>query len=364
MLVRIFLQWKTLVRLLMMLVWCPDPGHASPPTDPSGGTITMYNWEGDIPDSVLAAFTRETKITVNRQIYNSQEEAVASIRAGHIYDIAIIDGRFVSQLIEEDLLAPLNYEHLLNFKNISTNFRGLTYDPDNRYSIPYSWGTTGLLGNSAKIKIPVQGWADLWDERFAGQVAVSASYPREMIGMTLKSLGFSANSENPAEIDAALVRLLELRFDPTLLHRYYPNFGIAAMSTDSIKVAVGFAGDLVECRKKGLMIDYILPKEGLLLWGDTFVVPKASGHQAEAERFIDFLLRPEISAAIVNEKFYASANESARAFVLPQILANQAIYPTDAMLMKAEIIGALSPTGQQLFDNAWQRFLAVYPKSQ
>ena len=324
--------------------------------------ITLYNWDGDIPQSVLDAFTRETKVKIDYQVFNSQEEAIANIRAGKVYDVAVIDGRFMSQLTQEGLVKQLNFENLLNFKYISPNFRSLAYDPDNRYSVPYSWGTTGLLVNTGIEHDQIQSWADLWDERYAGKVAVSVSYPREAIGLTLKSLGYSANSEKPAEIEAALGKLLQLQLDPSFLHKHYPDFGMAAMTSGKVLIAVGFSGDLLESQKNGLSVEYILPKEGLLLWGDTFVVPASSRNQTTAELFIDFLLRPEISAEIVNQKYYASANEAARPFVDPQILANRAIYPTDAMLIKAEIIEALSPEGQRLLDATWQKFLAAYPE--
>lgn len=344
--------------------WLPASKVAA--TLPSGNRyaeeITVYNWEGDIPQSVLDAFTLETKIKINYQVFNSQEEAIANIRAGNVYDVAVIDSRFMSMLTQEGLLKPLNYENLLNFKYISPNFRGLAYDPDNRFSIPYSWGTTGLLVNTGIEHTPVHRWADLWDNRYAGKVAVSVSYPREAIGMTLKSLGYSANSDNPTEVEAALTKLLQLHLNPSFLYSYYPDFGLAAMMSGKILIAVGFSGDLLESQKNGLSVEYILPEEGLLLWGDTFVVPKSSRNQTTAELFIDFLLRPEISAEIVNQKYYASANEGARPFVHPEILANSAIYPTDSMLMRAEIIEALSPEGQQLLDATWQKFLAAYPE--
>jgi spermidine/putrescine transport system substrate-binding protein len=357
---KILLFW--LISLTMQ--WLPASQVSATP--PSGNQyaeeITVYNWEGDIPQSVLDAFTLETKVKINYQVFNSQEEAVANIRAGNVYDVAVIDSRFMSMLTQEGLLKPLNYENLLNFKYISPNFRGLAYDPNNRFSIPYSWGTTGLLVNTGIEQDPIHSWADLWDDRYAGKVAVSVSYPREAIGMTLKSLGYSANSEKPNEVEAALTKLLQLRPDPAFLYRYYPDFGMAAMMSGKIHIAVGFSGDLLESQKNGLAVDYILPKEGLLLWGDTFVVPKSSVNQATAELFIDFLLRPEISAEIVNQKYYASANEASRPFVHPEILKNSAIYPTDSMLVKAEIIEALSPEGQQLLDTAWQKFLAAYPE--
>lgn len=343
------------------------PGGAAqagdtPQDNGNGKEIIVYNWLEDIPQSVLDEFTRETKIRISIKVFNSQEEAVANIRDRHVYDVAVIDGRFVPSLAREGLLQQLNYQNILNFKYISPNFRGLTYDPDNRFCVPYSWGTTGLLVNTGIKHPPVKRWADLWSEHYAGKVAISASYPRESLGLTLKSLGYSANSEKPAELEAALAKLLQLQLEPSFLYRYYPDFGTPAMASGQVLVAVGFSGDLLESQKIGLPVDYILPEEGLLLWGDTFVVPASSRNQAAAELFIDFILRPEVSAEIVNQKYYASANEAARPFVDPQVLKNTAIYPTDSMLMKAEIIQALSPAGQRLYDTVWQKFLDAYPQ--
>ncbi|MBU1564589.1 MAG: spermidine/putrescine ABC transporter substrate-binding protein [Proteobacteria bacterium] len=364
------LQNVTPLRLLLFFLlflgiqWPPSSNisAAPPPGNLLADEIIIYNWEGDIPQSVLDAFTFETGVKISYQVFNSQEEAIVNIRAGNVYDVAIIDGRFISMLTQKSLLKPLNYENLLNFKYISPNFRGLAYDPDNRFSVPYSWGTTGLLINIGIEHAPVHSWADLWDKQYTGRVAVSASYPREAIGLTLKALGYSANSENPDEVEAALAKLLQLRLDPTYLYCYYPDFGMATMMSGKVLIAVGFSGDLLESQKKGLSVEYILPEEGLLLWGDTFVVPASSRNQNTAELFIDFLLRPKISAEIVNQKYYASTNEAARPFVHPRILANTAIYPTDSMLMKAEIIEALSPEGQRLLDATWQKFLAAYPQ--
>ena len=182
--------------------------------------------------------------------------------------------------------------------------------------------------------------------------------------MTLKSLGYSANTERPAEVEAALARLLQLKMNSKFLSRYYPDFGTPSLGSGEVDIAVGFSGDLLESREKGLAVEYILPEEGLLLWADTFVVPAKSRNKEAAELFIDFILRPEISAEIVNQKYYASSNEAARSFVHSEILQNVAIYPTDDMLMKAEILQPLTPEGQQLYDRIWQKFLDANPKPQ
>ena len=351
---------RTLIKILLLIG--PFAGawgaKAAEPQPAATAQLVFYDWQDDIPTPVLETFTRETGISIDYQTFASQEEAVEELAAGKVCDVAVIDGRFLPMLVKSDRLHRLNYENLTNFKYISPNFRSLSYDPDNLHSVPYSWGTTGILVNKTVVTETVQRWADFWDDRFRGRVALSISYPREALGLTLKSLGHSANSENPREIESALERLQQLELTPDSLTIRYPDFGPAMMHGKTVALAIGFSGDLLESRKLGGVVDYVLPEEGLLLWADTFVVPKSSRRQDAAELFINYLLRPEISAAIVNQKHYASANEAAQKLVDPEILADSAIYPSDAMLANAELIESLSPAGQVLVDSAWQRFLS------
>lgn len=325
--------------------------------------LVLYNWHDDIPAQVLESFTRQSGIAIDYHAFTSQEEAVEKLRAGKMCDVAVIEGRFIPTLVREKLLHRLNYQNLINIKNISPNFRNLTNDPDNLHSIPYSWGTTGILVNTALTGNGVRRWADFWSDRYRGRVALDTSYPREALGMALKSLGYSANSENPDEITTAFAKLHLLQLSPGSLRFTYPEFGLAMMSSNTAILAIGFSGDLLESRKQGLQVDYILPEEGLLLWADSFVVPKSSRQKENAELFINYLLQPEISAAIVNEKYYASANEAARPLIDPEILAEKAIYPSDTMLANAELIEALSPPAQAMVDTAWQNFLSRAGKS-
>ena len=351
-----------LARLIIGLLLAGCAPTIAPTQPPRTDEVVLYNWDGDIPQSVLDAFTQETNIKVNYQTYESQEEAIANLRAGKTYDVVIMDSRFIPLLTDTGLLAKLNYEHVVNFKNISPNFRGLAYDPGNEYSIPYSWGTTELLVRTDLVPAPVTQWADLWDPRYAHRVALWRGQPRETLALTLKSLGFSANSEKPAELEAALAKLLVLRPTLQFMEDYDPQSAAVAMASGKVALAMGYSGDFLDSQEKGLPLEYIAPGEGILLWGDTFVVPASSPHREAAEQIINFLLRPEISAAIANRKYYAPANEAALALIDPKLLDNPAIFPSQDTLRKAEIILPLSPAGQQLYDQVWQKFLEADPQ--
>jgi len=190
-----------------MLTACARP---TPSPLPLPTPLIFYNWQDDMPQAVLDAFTAESGVPVTYLTYESMEEAVANIQAGAVYDVVNLDHRFIPELAEAGRLAVINRQHVLNFKNISANFRGLVYDPQNQYSIPYNWGTTGLVVRSDLIAAPVTRWADLWDGRIAGKVALWRGEPREVLGLALRSLGYSANSERPAELEAALARLCRI----------------------------------------------------------------------------------------------------------------------------------------------------------
>lgn len=309
-----------------------------------------------MPQSVLDAFTEEFGVKVNYLVYESQEEAIANMQAGQIYDIVVMESRFIPQLVKENLLAKLDQGNIPNSKNLSADFRELAYDPGNHYSIPNTWGTTGLVVRSDLISEPVTRWDDLWDPRYAGKVGIWMDEPREVISLTLKSLGFSANSENPVELERALNRLLELK--PRMIALEDSNFSNpdGVMVTGKTVISMGYASSTLEAREYNPAITYLLPEEGALIWNDTLIIPANSPNQYTAELFLNYLERPEINAKLTNEFLYTTPNEAARPFIEADILNNPLIFPANADLVNAELILPLSPEAQQLYDDIWERF--------
>ncbi len=349
-----------LVGVLITLAGCgakPTP----PPTStvpPLAEELVFYDWEEDMPQSVLDAFTEEYGVEVTYLTYESQqEEALANMMAGEVYDVVVFDNDYIPLLIADGLLAEIDYRNVPNFDNISANFRDLAYDPGNRHSIPFNWGTTGLVVRSDLVEEPVTRWADLWDPRYAGKIAVRDE-PRELIAVTLKSLGYSINSEDPEELEAAMERLLELR-QATFFADPYAEGAVPMLASGEAVILVGWAEDVLWGREENEAITYVLPEEGALLWGDNFVIPANSPHKYTAEVFLNFLLRPEICAEIVNENWYATANEAAHPFIDPDIVNDPAIFPPNEKLENAEVYLSLSPEGEKLYEEIWERFLAA-----
>ena len=351
---RVSFTW--LMLLLLAACGTSTPPPTTPTSIPLAKEIFFRDWEGDMPQSVLDAFTAEYGIKVNYVIYESQEEAIDDIKAGQTYDVVVMESRLIPLLIQQNLLAQLDQRNLPNTKNLSASFRELAYDPGNRYSIPYSWGTTGLVYRSDLVDEPVTRWSDLWDPRYAGRVALWTGQSREVISLTLKSLGYSANSESPTELEAALERLLELKTKFLAVEDFdlYTSAGI--LNSGQAVIAMGYANDVLLGRESNPSISYTLPKEGALLWNDTFVIPANSPNKYTAELFLNFLLRANINAQVVNENLFATPNEAALPLIKTEILSDPVIFPANSDLANAELLLPLSPQGQQLYGQIWQRF--------
>ncbi|MFM8321750.1 MAG: PotD/PotF family extracellular solute-binding protein [Chloroflexota bacterium] len=355
------ISYRSLIAVLLLalpLAAACRPQPAPAPTATRGPEKLIFrNWEGNISPEIMQLFTDQTGIRVEMQPYESQELAIADLQAGKPADVVVLENQLIPPLIQTGLLAEIRLTNLPNFKNISANFRDLAYDPGNAHSIPYSWGTTGLVFRSDLPGSQIRRWADLWDPAYRGRL-LGWTLPRYMLGITLKSLGYSLNSEKPQELEQAAARLIELK--PAIrLVDWETAAAAPGLVSGEVWAAVGQADDVIAAREQGARVDYILPEEGGLLWGDNFTIPAASPNQAAAEALINFLLSPEIAARIINETFYWLPNDAALPLVEPQIRDNPAIFPTAQGIKNSEILLPLSPQGEALYQSAWERFLAA-----
>ena len=355
------MQIKTLLALLSLVavvggcsrIGWPAAAPPSPPPEP----LVFYSWAGYMPQGILDAFQAEYGIPVEYVTYDDQNEALQQLRGGsRQFDVVVLGDLALADAVREGLLAELDYQNIPNFRNLGANFRDLTNDPENRYSIMIQWGTTGIIARSDRWLQPITAWADLWDPAYAGRIGVWP-YPREMIGITLKSLGYSVNTEDPQELNAAADKLMQLRSNVHLLDPAAPT-GAESLLDDK---SVMFFGWTYDAREAKQMLDtavYVLPKEGTILWSDSVTAPAAGRHKQNAEQFINFLLRPENSAKIVNEMWIPSPNEAALPYIKSEIAYNPLIYPTPHDLDGAEFIAAVSESTQKRHEEMWARFLA------
>jgi spermidine/putrescine transport system substrate-binding protein len=331
----------------------------TPAPQPLAEELIFYDWAEDMPQSVLDAFSAEYGVQVSYLTYETQDEGMANIRSGGIYDVVVLDNDNIPALVAEGLLADIDYDQVPNFKNILPNFRDLAYDPNNKHSVPFNWGTTGLLVRTDLVHQSVTRWADLWELPAGAKIGLRGEV-RDALAPPLKALGYSANSEDPKELEAALAHLLKIKQDIVMVDSYAEAL-VPLLTSGEIVVAIGWADDALQAREASQDIAYVLPQEGALVWGDNFVIPASSPRKHTAEIFLNFILRPEVSAQIVNQNYYACANEAALPFIDPEIINDPVIFPPNQTLKNAEIYLPLSADGQELYQAIWGRFLSAIP---
>jgi spermidine/putrescine transport system substrate-binding protein len=317
--------------------------------------LILYSWAEYMPQSVMAAFTAEYGITFEYIAYETEEEVVENIQAGNVYDLVLLNPEFIPQMVEEELLKPLDYRNLPNFKYVSANFRDLVFDPGNTYSIPFHWGTTGLLVRTDLVDRPVTSWSDLWNPAFAGKVGIW-TIPRSLIPIALKAQGFSANSEDLDELELTRQYLSRLKANVVLVSGLETSV-VPLLESGELMIAYGWAYDAALALESKTPIEYIIPQEGTILWMDNFIIPANAQNPRDAELFLNFILRPEIAAQIVNESYYPMAVDGIEPFILPEILQSPVIFPDDSQMQNAEITLPIRPDRKWIYDDIWTTFM-------
>lgn len=341
---------------LLLLAACtsPPPAATAVPSPEPEHQLVLYSWAEYMPQSVLDAFTAETGATVIYRTYDSQDEAAAAIRSGAVqFDVAVVAYDQVPALVEAGVLARLDKANLPNFQNVGHNFRNLFFDPANEYTAPYLWGTTGLLVRTDLAPNPITRWSDLW-EMGPGEV-LARPIADELLRASLLALGYDLNTGDPQQLEAALQHLLLLK--PAL--RFVPvdtEDALRPLLDGEAVVMIGWNGDALTAREQNPAIDYVLPAEGALAWVDNFVVSAQTADQPLAEAFIDFILRPEISAEITEAYYYPSTNAAAGAFVDPDLSADPLLFPPEEEIDRAVFYLPQPSEVEELYANLWQRF--------
>lgn len=334
------------------LAGCDAPVDTLKAIPPPPKEIKYCDWIGYEIQPVLEAFEKEYHLKVNYMGLETAESFIEAIRAKEC-DLAVLGNELIQSLIAEGQLAAINYHNIPNFKNIAANFRDPAYDPQNKYSIPYRWGTTGLLVRTDKVAKPIKRWADIAD---TGRVALW-QMSRDVLAVALKATGHSVNTEAPEALEAALNFLLKIKPNLVMWPPTEPSI-VPPLIQGQAVIAFGWSFDALAARTADANIAYIIPEEGTILWGENLTIIASSPHKAMAESFINFLLRPEMSAQNSNILHFATANEAARAWVDQKWANEPIIFPPNDSLKKSETIQPLSPKGQKLYDQIWERFLA------
>ncbi len=298
-------------------------------------TLNIYNVGDYIDEDVLDIFEEENPgIRINYETFYTNEEMYVKVaNSGSDYDVVFPSDYMVQKMIDEGLLNKINYDNIPNYSNIGEQYKGMDYDPANEYSVPYMWGTMGILYNKTKVTEPVTSWDILWDEKYAKEIFMLDS-ERDTLGITLKMLGYSMNSKDDAELEEAKNKLIEQK---PLVLAYTGDEVKDKMINGEGALTVAWSGDAFYCMESNPDLAYAVPQEGSNLWFDSMVIPTTSKHQAEAEKFIDFMSRPDIAKMNAEYIGYSTANEAARQMLDEEVKNDPLRYPDLSNIAGLEI---------------------------
>lgn len=315
----------------------------------SGGELSFYNWTEYMPQEILDQFTQETGIQIIYDMYSSNEDLYAKMQAGGTsYDLIVPSDYMVQIMVAEDMLAPLDKANIPNFKYVGEAYQNQPFDPGNVYSVPYMWGTTALVYNTEFVPEPADSWAILWDPKYKGKVILNDD-SRGVVGLGLNVLGYSLNETDPARLEQAKQKLLELVPSVVAFDSDSPKSKLLAGEAWLGQVWNGEAALLMQEDPK---FKYVIPKEGASIWMDNMAIPKGARNKQNAEAFINFLLRPEVSKRLGEEFPYGLPNPEAIKLLAPEVRNNTASYPPEEWLSRTEWIEDVGDA-TELFDRIY-----------
>ena len=318
-------------------------------------TLNVLNWGDYIDPALLQQFEKETGISVKYTTMTSNEEMLVKLAsADNIYDVCFPSDYLIEKLVADDLLHPINKANIPNLSNIDSRFLNLSFDPDNTYSVPYMWGTVGILYNKTMVTDPVDSWNILWDEKYAGQILMYDSM-RDTIGITLKKLGYDINTRNEADILAAQEALIEQK---PLVRAYLTDDIKMELINGSAAMGVVYSGDAVYCISENADLAYAVPKEGSNVWFDNIIIPKTSKHTAEAEQFINFLCDAKVAAQNSDYIGFSTPNAEALKLMDPSYAADPTYNPPQDVLDRCQIFQDLGDF-VKAFSDAWTKVKAA-----
>ena len=324
-----------------------ESGHSS-------NQVIVYNWGEYLDPDVLDMFEEETGIDVVYEEYETNEIMYPKVQSGAIaYDVVCPSDYMVQRMIESNLLAEIDFDNIPNLKNIGTTYmeQSRQFDPDNLYSVPYTWGTVGILYNKTMVDEPIDSWSVLWDEKYKDSILMQDSV-RDAFGVTLKYLGYSLNSTDLDELEEAKNLLIEQK---PLVQAYVVDQVRDKMIGNEAAIGVIYSGEAIYTQKENPNLEYVIPKEGSNVWIDSWVIPKNAKHKENAEAFINFLCRGDIAKMNFDYITYSTPNTAGRELIEdPDIRNSRIAFPDASELANCETFKFLGDENDALYNRLWR----------
>jgi spermidine/putrescine transport system substrate-binding protein len=315
--------------------------------------VNVYAWTGEIPDFVIKQFEKESGIHVNFSTYENNEIMYTKLRttksAG--YDVVMPSSYFVDRMIRQNMLAKLDKSKLTNWKNLNPAFLNPPQDPGSNYVSPFIWGVTGIFCNSTYCdKNKVTKWSDLWNKDYNNQLMLLDD-TREVFAMALLALGYSPNDTNPEHIKQAYLKLKELMPNVKV---FSTETVISIMIDEDARLGMAWNGDAYKAMQENKNISFIFPKDGFVIWIDSFAIPKNSRHLIEAHAFINFMLRADVAKSVALAANYPIANKAGMQLLPANIRNNKTIYPPNSLLKHGIYQTDVGEATLELYEKYWE----------
>ncbi|MBR0537328.1 MAG: ABC transporter substrate-binding protein [Clostridia bacterium] len=344
----------TPVLLCTLLAACAGSGAGN------AATLNVYNWGEYIDQTVLEDFEAETGIQVNYTTYANNEEMYSKIVSGAAsYDVIVPSEYMISKMIEEDLLAELDFANIPNYSKIGDDYKGLPYDPDEKYSVPYTWGTVVIVYNTKYVDeadVEDESIDLLWNEKYAGKILMFDN-PRDAFALAMSKLGYSMNSTTPSEWEAAADELIALKH---LVQAYVMDQVFDKLIGEEAYIAPYYAGDAMAMMEENEDLAAYVPVEGANQFFDSMCVLKNTRHKKEAEQFINFMCDTEIAVRNAEEVCYAIPQVEAYEELDEETRTDTMVYPPAEVLERCEVFVNLPSETLELQSDLWKKLKTHY----
>ena len=316
--------------------------------------VIVYNWGEYLDPEVITLFEKETGINVVYEEFETNEIMYPKVQSGAIaYDVVCPSDYMIQRMIENDLLAELNFDNIPNVKNIGQEYfkQSRQFDSENKYSVPYCWGTVGILYNKTMVDEPIDSWSVLWDEKYIDNILMQDSV-RDAFAVALKYKGYSLNSTDLDELEEAKELLIEQK---PLVQAYVIDQVRDKMIGNEAAIGVIYSGEAIYTQLENPNLEYVIPKEGSNVWIDSWVIPKNAKHKENAEAFINFLCRPDIAKMNFDYITYSTPNTAARELIEDPAIRNSKIaFPDASELERCETFQFLGDKNDAIYNKLWR----------
>ena len=316
--------------------------------------VYVYNWGEDIDPETLDMFEEETGIKVVYDEFETNEIMYPKVEAGAVaYDVICPSDYMIKKMIDADLLQEINFDNIPNIKNIGDIYKEMSndFDPGNKYSVPYCWGTVGILYNKTMVDEPITSWSSIFDEKYSGNILMIDSV-RDAMGVALKYLGYSLNSTNEKELDEAKDLLVK---QYPLVQAYVVDQVRDKMINNEAALGVIYSGEAIYTARENEDLVYVVPDEGSNVWIDSWVIPKNAPNKENAEKFIDFMCRPDIALLNFDYITYSTPNTAAQELIEDEDIRNSKVaFPDDETLRRCEAFIYLGEEMDELYNQKWE----------